>query len=141
MALGSDYRIDSRQAEDGAVLLLGADRIHFPVFIEATGQRVLSAKDFPFPTLRKQGVVRDVVPDSADGPRRGIAIDDEFHFVGDDIPANQLFCLSLPFLMGRHPFVQGITSAHEMGQSVGEQLAAAIDAKVTACPQRKVAVG
>jgi uncharacterized NAD(P)/FAD-binding protein YdhS len=138
MALGSDYHIDSRQSADGAILILGADRLHFPAFIEATGQRALSAKDFPFPSLRKQGIVRDVA--DSDGPARGIVIDDEFHLVSNDIAADQLFCLSLPFLMGRHPFVQGITSAHQMGLTVGEQLAAAIDAKAMRAV-RKVAVG
>jgi hypothetical protein len=28
--------------------------------------------------------------------------------------------------MGRHPFVQGITSSHEMGEIVGRQLALAL---------------
>lgn len=34
--------------------------------------------------------------------------------------------LSLPFILGRHPFIQGITSSHEMGAVVGTALAAAI---------------
>lgn len=126
MAVGEDYRVDSHQPESGAVLKIGSEQIHFPVFIEATGQRALSAKDFPFASLREQGIVRDVAPADAKGPTRGIVIDDQFHPVSPDIPADQLFCLSLPFLMGRHPFIQGITSAHEMGLVVGEQLAHAI---------------
>ncbi|HUD92579.1 FAD/NAD(P)-binding protein [Sphingobium sp.] len=127
-AVGEDYRIDSHKPQAGAVLDVGAETIHFPVFIEATGQRALAAKDFPFPSLREQGIVRDVPQTGKSGPRRGIVIDDEFHPVSPDIPADQLFCLSLPFLMGRHPFVQGITSAHAMGQVVGGELAAAIGA-------------
>lgn len=129
IAVGTDYRVDSHRPESGADLLLGADTIHFPVFIEATGQQALSAKDFPFASLRRQGIVRDVAETGATGPARGIVIDDDFHLIGDEVPESQLFCLSLPFLMGRHPFVQGITSAHEMGLTVGEQLAAAIDAQ------------
>jgi uncharacterized NAD(P)/FAD-binding protein YdhS len=127
MAVGDDYRIDSKRPESGAVLLLGTDEIHFPVFIEATGQRALAAKDFPFPSLIAQGIVRDVVPADADAPPRGIVIDDEFHPVACEIPEDQLFCLSLPFLLGRHPFIQGITSSHSMGLVVGEKLAAAIE--------------
>ncbi len=34
--------------------------------------------------------------------------------------------MSLPFILGRHPFIQGITSSHEMGLVVGEQLATAV---------------
>jgi uncharacterized NAD(P)/FAD-binding protein YdhS len=129
IAVGTEYRIDSHRPERGADLLLGTETIHFPVFIEATGQRALSAKDFPFPSLRDQGIVRDVAQSGPDGPTRGIVIDDAFHLIKDGVPETQLFCLSLPFLMGRHPFVQGITSAHAMGQSVGRELAAAIDAQ------------
>lgn len=126
MTLGEKYRIDSHGRESGATLYKDGERMHFPVFIEATGQRALSAKDFPFPSLIDQGIVRDVEGSKADGPSRGIVIDDQFHPVTPDIPSDQLFCLSLPFLMGRHPFIQGITSAHEMGLVVGETLAAAI---------------
>ncbi|WP_416463707.1 FAD/NAD(P)-binding protein [Sphingomonas sp. VDB2] len=126
MAVGEGYRIDSHRPESGAVLDLGSEQTHFPVFIEAMGQRALSTKDFPFASLRDQGIVRDVAPDDAPGPTRGIVIDDQFHPVSPDIPTDQLFCLSLPFLMGRHPFIQGITSAHEMGLVVGEELAKAI---------------
>ena len=125
-AIGDDYRIDSHCDDGGAVLLLDGERRHFPIFIEATGQKPLAAKDFPFPTLRAQGVVRDAEPASADRAVRGIVIDDQFHPIAGDGPEDRLFCLSLPFLLGRHPFIQGITSSHEMGEIVGEELAAAL---------------
>jgi len=126
MALGEDYSVDSHGPETGAVLTKDGRRIHFPVFIEAMGQRALPAKEFPFPSLLDQGIVRDVAPGER-GPTRGIVIDDQFHPVSDEIPDDQLFCLSLPFIMGKHPFIQGITSSHEMGLVVGPQLAAAIE--------------
>ena len=133
-ALGDEYRIDSHGDDGGATLLRHGQRIHFPVFIEAMGQRPLAAKDFPFPSLRAQGIVRDAEPTSPrsaeeHGGRetiRGIVIDDHFHPLDDDVPADRLFCLSLPFLLGRHPFIQGITSSHEMGSIVGEELAVAL---------------
>ncbi|WP_420143003.1 FAD/NAD(P)-binding protein [Sphingobium sp.] len=127
VAVGNDYRVDSHTPDTGADLIRDGQRTRFPVFIEAMGQRALSATDFPFPSLRRQGVIRDVAPASIDGPVRGIAIDDEFHPVSEDIREDRLFCLSLPFLMGRHPFIQGITSAHEMGGRVGAKLAIAIE--------------
>jgi uncharacterized NAD(P)/FAD-binding protein YdhS len=130
LELGDDYKIDSHRPEGGAILRLNGKEIHFPFFIEATGQRPLEAKDFPFPSLRRQGVIRDE-PSADDGPPRGIVIDDQFHPVADDIPRDRLFCLSLPFLLGRHPFSQGITSSHAMGLVVGEQLAAALDRVTT----------
>lgn len=126
LALGDDYRIDSHRPEGGATVVVNGVRREFPVFIEATGQRPLEARRFPFPSLLQQGIVRDAAPGAPESASRGIAIDDRFHPVSDDIPSDQLFCLSLPFLLGRHPFIQGITSSHEMGQVVAEQLAAAI---------------
>ncbi|WP_159982055.1 MULTISPECIES: FAD/NAD(P)-binding protein [unclassified Novosphingobium] len=127
IAVGEDYTIDTHSPRDGAILKQGTLETHFPVFIEATGQRALAAKDFPFPSLRDQGIVRDVSAAAEGAPTRGIAIDDQFHLVSAEVPIDQLFCLSLPFIMGRHPFVQGITSSYELGQIVAHELAAAID--------------
>lgn len=126
LRVGENYRIDNHRAESGAVLHLDGEAVHFPVFIEATGQRALAAKDFPFASLRDQGIVRDVAAGQERGPARGIVVDDEFHPISPDLPADQLFCLSLPFIMGRHPFIQGITSSCEIGQVVGAELAAAL---------------
>lgn len=127
MAIGDEYRLDSQQPEAGAVLYVNGEKHAFDVFIEATGQRALTTKHFPFPTLIKQGIVRDAADPADAGGSRGIIIDDQFHPISEDMPADQLFCLSLPFLMGRHPFIQGITSSHEMGQVVAGELAAAIE--------------
>jgi uncharacterized NAD(P)/FAD-binding protein YdhS len=124
VALGDRYRMQQRD-EGGVGIETDTGTLHFPVFIEATGQKALSAKSFPFPSLRAQGIIYDA--DNSDGKTiRGIAIDDEFHPVSDALPEGQLYCLSLPFILGRHPFHQGITSSHEMGEVVGEELAALI---------------
>lgn len=127
IAIGESYRIDSYRSEGGVELQCNGERRAFPVFIEATGQKPLPAKDFPFPSLLRQGVIHDM--ETPDGARasRGIAIDDQYHPISDDIPDDQLFCLSLPFILGRHPFHQGITSSHEMGVLVGQRLAAVLD--------------
>ena len=126
LALGDDYRIDTHRPEGGVMLRRGADERHFPVFIEATGQRPLSAIQFPFLSLLEQGIVRD-----EEGGKRGIVIDDDFHPMVDGQPMERLFCLGLPFIMGRHPFIQGITSSHEMGEIVGEALAKAVASRPT----------
>lgn len=127
LAVGEDYTIDHSGTYGGAVLKKDGLRTHFPVFVEAMGQRALTAKDFPFPSLYRQGIVRDVSSDGRAKPSRGIAVDGEYHPVSDEIPEDQLFCLSLPFLMGRHPFVQGLTSAHGMGGVVAEKLASIVN--------------
>lgn len=124
LALGDDHHIDTRPPQGGAVLTRGdGEGRHFPVFIEATGQRALSGLQFPFLTLLEQGVVQDQVADDGAQLTRGIRIDARFHPVADSGPVDHLFCLSLPFIMGRHPFVQGVTSSHHIGQNVGATLA------------------
>jgi hypothetical protein len=43
--------------------------------------------------------------------------------LSDHPAAGRIFCLSIPFILSRHPFTQGITSSHEMGVIVGAALA------------------
>jgi len=133
-AIGDDYRIYSHRPEGGAAVIVDGAYHKYDAFIEATGQRPLAAKAFPFPSLLQQGVIRDAQLEAPPSALRGIAVDDQFHPVSEDIPEDQLFCLSLPFLLGRHPFIQGITSSHEMGEIVGEQLAVALQAGAAAGP-------
>lgn len=123
-ALGEDYRIDTHGKDPGAVVTLGGERRHFPAFIDATGQRPLDAQAFPFPTLLQQQVVRDAAKEDAAGIK-GIVVDAQFHPVSEHPARDRLFCLSIPFILERHPFIQGITSSHEMGEVVGAELAAA----------------
>lgn len=129
LALGDDHSIDTRRPHGGARLTLGDKTRDFPIFIEATGQRALSAIQFPFLSLLEQGIVRDEVAIDAPDVVRGIAVDGLFRPVDATLPLDRLFCLSLPFLMGRHPFAQGITSSHEMGGIVGHRLAFVLDAE------------
>ena len=123
MALGNNHSVDTHCPEGGARVTVDGETRHYPVFIEATGQRALSAIQLPFLSLLEQGIVRDEVANDAPDVVRGIAVDDLFRPVDAPLPADRLFCLSLPFLMGRHPFAQGITSSHEMGGIVGRRLA------------------
>jgi hypothetical protein len=118
-------RFDTWSSRGGAILHGSMGRVHFPAFIEAMGQQVGSAKDFPFPSLRRQGVIQDVPTDGENEPKRGIAIDGDFHPISACEPSHRLFCLSLPFLLGEHPFAQGITSSAEMAEVVADAIAAA----------------
>ncbi|CAN5923052.1 FAD-NAD(P)-binding protein [soil metagenome] len=127
LALGARYKVDTYRAEGGVEVAFDGQKRRFPVFVEAMGQKALPAREFPFASLVRQGIIHDV---AAEGSKagRGIAIDDRFHPLSAEMPVGQLFCLSLPFILGRHPFHQGITSSHEMGESVGRELAALLDA-------------
>jgi uncharacterized NAD(P)/FAD-binding protein YdhS len=133
IALGEGARIDTHGDEAGATLIRGGERRHFPIFIEATGQRPLGIETFPFQTVLDQGVVLDAAEGDADGPK-GVAVDALFHPVSDHPAARRLFCLSIPYILGRHPFIQGITSSYEMGQIVGNDMAMAIAAAADAPP-------
>ncbi len=130
-------RFDTWSSNGGAILHDSMGRVHFPAFIEAMGQQVSSAKDFPFPSLRRQGVIRDVTTDGQNEVKRGIAIDGDFHPISACEPSHRLFCLSLPFLLGEHPFAQGITSSAEMAEVVAD----AIEAAETTASKRVISMG
>ena len=123
LALGTDHRIDTRGTDAGATVTIEGKRTHFPYFIDATGQRALDADAFPFRSLLDDGVVAPADCDE-NGHSAGIGVDALFHPSTGHRAGERLFCLSIPFLLGRHPFIQGITSSHEMGDIVGAALAA-----------------
>jgi len=123
--LEAGARVDTWSSSGGAVLQDTRSRVHFPAFIEAMGQQVSSAKDFPFPSLRRQGVIQDVKTEGQIEAKRGIAVDGSFHPISACEPSDRLFCLSLPFLLGQHPFAQGITSSAEMAEVVADAIEAA----------------
>ena len=89
-----------------------------------------AAERFPFQSLLDQGIVNDAGDGEANAPK-GIAVDDAFHPVSDDPAAERLFCLSIPFILSRHPFIQGITSSHEMAAIVGPALVRTLAADET----------
>ena len=132
--LGNDYSVETDVPGPGAVLIQGNRKITFPAFIEAIGQDTLSAPDLPFPSLRRRGAVKPATviddPDlSAGSPfgekveTKGLALDAKFRPVITAPLCNNLFCLSLPFLLHQFPFVQGITSSSDLaGDSSGRNL-------------------
>lgn len=128
LALGDRYALDTRPAGGGARLVLEDEARRFPILIEATGQKALGAIQFPFLSLIEQGLVRDEACGDGKGPVRGIQVDEGFALVGEGLASDRLFCLSLPFILGRKPFAQGITSSYDMGRIVGRRLAQAVGA-------------
>jgi uncharacterized NAD(P)/FAD-binding protein YdhS len=127
IALGERARVDAKDGERGASVRFGGARRDFATFIEATGQHPLGVEDFPFAGLREAGIVQDSIGDDGGKAGRGVAVDEDFHPIGEDGSCDpRLFCVSLPFILGRHPFVQGITSSFELGEIVGQALATAL---------------
>ncbi|PZO80886.1 MAG: hypothetical protein DI629_06165 [Mesorhizobium amorphae] len=127
LKLGSDYHLDTECEEPGARLTLDGETRHFPAFVEAMGQESLTADQLPLPGLLRQGVVRQATAPVHDGsedrkPVKGIALDEAFRLRFPQPLSNEFYCLALPFLLHQHPFSQGITSSHEMGEIVGAAL-------------------
>ena len=120
-SLDKGARVDTWAAPGGGDVM-GGNYLHsFPPFsLKRPGQQVASAKEFPFPSLRRQGVIQDVETDDTSDAKRGIAVDGAYHPISAFEPCDRLFCLSLPFLLGQHPFAQGITSSAEMGGRGGQ---------------------
>jgi hypothetical protein len=133
LVLGDDYEIETAELERGARVVQGNDISTFGAFVDATGQSTLDATDIPFPTLVRQGVVRkastreatailksgEVEETTATG---GIDLDDAFRLVFEQPLSKNLYCVALSFLLHKHPFVQGITSAHELGGIVSDAI-------------------
>jgi hypothetical protein len=129
IALGDEYDIAREPDERGAVVKTSNGEMKFGAFIDATGQHALSASDLPFPSLRKGDALKEAQTETGDfdGDRSfrrtgGIDIDEDFRPRVDADVSNKLYCVSVPFLLHKLPFVQGITSAHEMGMKVSSAI-------------------
>jgi len=131
--LGNDYSVETEASASGAVLRMKEQSVHFPAFIEATGQDALSAPDLPFPSLLQAGEVTEATVPAGGGPvtfskeepkRRtnGIKLDAKFRPVIVAPVCNNLFCLSLPFLLHQYPFVQGIGNSSDLAQIVSDEI-------------------
>jgi hypothetical protein len=118
----------------------------FDTLVDATGQGSLSADEIPFPSLRKQGAVTKASARSEgqvqignqpalEQETGGVALDSSFRFVVDAPLSNQLYCLALPFLLHQFPFVQGITSSYELGETVAAAILASDDKNLGQMPQ------
>jgi hypothetical protein len=83
---------------------------------------VSGAKECPFLSLRRQGVIQDVKNDGDVEVNRGIAIHGAYHPISSVGACHRLYCLSLPFLLGQHPFVKGRMSSTEMAQVVADAI-------------------
>ncbi|MGE7368377.1 FAD/NAD(P)-binding protein [Neorhizobium sp. NPDC001467] len=136
LTLGDAYEIKRREEKPGVKIEVGERKLQFDALIDATGQHALSASDLPFPSLIVPGALKEARTPSVAGDgdvtyRRtgGIDVDDEFRpRVADDV-SNKLYCVSVPFLLHKLPFVQGITSAHEMGAKVSAAIVRSLSAE------------
>lgn len=128
MALGSDYDINRSDNEAGVTITAEGRQSYFEAFIDATGQHAASASDLPFPNLKRPGLVREAATETSGvlsaGVERtgGIDVDETFRPFIDRPVSRNLYCVSVPFLLHKLPFIQGITSARDMGEIVSKAI-------------------
>ena len=140
VALGEEGQIGNESVERGAIVTTQKGTLRFDSFIDATGQSALSAKDIPFPTLINQGVFRNaatrapiqLLGDNDEEVVRtgGVDLDGEFRPVFQERLTNKLYCGSIAFLLHKLPFVQGITSARDIGGVISSAILAS-DKEIT----------
>jgi uncharacterized NAD(P)/FAD-binding protein YdhS len=133
LRLGNDYEISTEGIERGAIVRYEGKSTIFEAFIDATGQASMSARDMPFPSLVAQGVIKSAATpegslilsgETEDAFTRtgGVDLDNAFRPKFEDNLCNQLYCAAISFLLHKMPFVQGITSAHEIGGIVSKAI-------------------
>jgi hypothetical protein len=128
MRLGSDYELDTDTVDVGARILLDGRTHDFGAFIDATGQSALSVRDLPFPGLLSQRAVKPAktltsaeqadLSDPTYKATGGIELDAQYRPIVPASMCTNLYCAAIPFLLHKSPFVQGITSAKEIGDIV-----------------------
>lgn len=131
--LGNNYEISTEGVRRGAVVRYQGTISTFNAFIDATGQNSMSAQDMPFPSLIEQGVVKPaatrevsqiISSQTEDAMARtgGVDLDAAFRPKFEANLCNQLYCAAISFLLHKLPFVQGITSSHEIGTTVSRAI-------------------
>lgn len=133
LRLGKVYDITTKGVAHGATVRVDKENVAFDAFIDATGQAAMSVRDIPFPTLVAQGVIKAAATPEADliissetdeifTRTGGVDLDDRFRPRFEDDLCRELYCAAIAFLLHKMPFVQGITSANEIGGVVSRSI-------------------
>lgn len=123
-ALGADYEITPRAPRGFEVRSKNRSAV-FDHVIDARGQSALGIDDLPFATLRmtlKANRLKEAAP-----TREGVGIENNYRLTPGLNPVENLYFLSIPFLLHHNPFVQGLCSAHEMGEAVAQDIRNTLD--------------
>ena len=99
----------------------------------------MSARDFPFPSLIEQGVIKSAATNERAFITSGDLEETFTRTGGVDLDAhfrpkfaanicNQLYCAAISFLLHKLPFVQGITSSYEIGVIVSKAILENVEA-------------
>ncbi|WPZ34210.1 FAD/NAD(P)-binding protein [Thalassobaculum sp. OXR-137] len=115
VALGDRGRLVRR---DGAFCLEGLGKEErFETLIDARGQQAMTLHDLGFASLAE--AVEDGDPYRQSPRSRS---DGDFRLNLKPGLSGQIYCVSLPLLLRRHPFAQGLVSSDSFGKAVAEGL-------------------
>lgn len=115
--LHADYEIAAGES-GGFVVADGEGTDRFDAVVDARGQRSLSLRDLPFPSLRMQLLAADGLAAGADGDAE--ASDFELDF-GPWV-VGRVLLIAAPYLLDKRPFSQGLTSACAFGEEAAALL-------------------
>ncbi|MBB4351765.1 FAD/NAD(P)-binding protein [Aliirhizobium cellulosilyticum] len=128
VALGDRADVSAEGLDRGARVTCEFGAMVFDTFIDATGQKVLSADDLPFAALKDAGLISPALTVTPRGGRLrtgGISVDDQCRpLVAGVRPVRRLYTPAVSYLLHKRPFVQGITSAAELGETVASSIIA-----------------
>ena len=118
--LDADYDFTFDEETGRPRVANGASTLVFDEIVDARGQANADEDEFPFPTLR---VVLKANRDLDSGRDGGaVSVDASYRLVQGANILDNIWCLSLPFLLDRKPFIQGLTSAAEMGAAAARAI-------------------
>lgn len=98
----------------------GAATLVFDELVDARGQANADEDEFPFPTLRVVLKANRDLDSDRDGG--AVSVDASYRLVEGANTLHNIWCLSLPFLLDRKPFIQGLTSAADMGAAAAQAI-------------------
>lgn len=128
------HRIGPIAAPDQKEFVVEGRPMRFDDVIDARGQPALGLDRLPFPTLRlqlcSQANARQRDWDDGLFPAAGYVLDP------DDMALSRVHALCLPFLLQRHPFIQGLTESAAMARACVGEIGRRIHAAVPSLRQK-----
>ncbi len=117
--IAPDYVL--RRAEGGVAVVEGDRAETYDLVVDARGEAAADAREIPFPTLRLQVLANQMIAEPGKQASE-LSITDDWQLTPGVNPVERVYCLAAPFLLPRHPFVQGLTSAQDIAAQATARL-------------------
>lgn len=130
LRLGDDYNMQADDAAGTTSVQTKDSEEVFDIMVDARGQPALTLQELPFPTIRLQIIANEravdpslTADDVSDLLESGIAVGDAYALSDGLYNLSRVYCLSIPHLLKMHPFIQGLTSCHDLAATMANALA------------------